>query len=96
MPNGVGEAECLAVPEDAIPPNPLASEYENQRHKPSREPERPQQPALRFHILIGNARAKRKLTQVVEISGVRGQGCYPGDRRCPHPGTSGLPQRGRS
>jgi hypothetical protein len=39
-------------------------------------------------MLIGNARAKRQPTQVVEINGRRGHGCYRGDIRCPHPGIS--------
>jgi hypothetical protein len=46
--------------------------------------------ALRFRLLMGNARAKRISTQVVENSGGEGNGCYRGDIRRPHPGILGI------
>jgi len=38
---------------------------------------------------MGNTRAKKTLTQVVEIIGTRRSVCCASDIRCPHPGMPG-------
>lgn len=45
--HGGDEAECIGVPQHAVPPNPLACECENHGHNPSRETKSPQSPVVR-------------------------------------------------
>ena len=47
-------------------------------------------------MLIGNARAKKKPTQVVEINGERRRACCTDDRRRPHPGITDFLSKGEA